>query len=564
MRVTNYVLEYMRRLGEEGTICPLNVDELRDDTRVRVNALNILMTLYPGNARDARLLQRVVRTLITKHGEVTVDKRRSTINSYSHRRKHRVWQVILVTLSRLFQAAVDDEGLFAREVLEEILRAMLCENQLSVRNFLQWGMVLIFGKYPSMLSLLWEQLKYNRDRRAGGVSSLITVTPLIGEFSFPDSRSQAAFFQQAFPAILPGCRHTLRWRCRRCGSPANGKICMTSYQITPLSSPAFDFLQTNNDGFRQKSRLLGDFFFLDLHPYRDFSIQTLFETLPRLAEVTDEEWISPKLFTQGSLGMRIWGSSGKALVDYRCIIPISNAAADVINYDENIGEQISRRLAGDAINSGQGTVRTSDATNARMSGPQSRDVQKKIMPWKVIPPDEEMMSEMQQQRMANLKRAQPGNLIVVASLIDKAPNLGGLCRTCEIFGAQTLVLSNTHVIEDVQFKSLSVSAAKWMNIEEVRMYELKAYLASMRHEGYTLIGVEQTANSENLTRYQFPHKSLLLLGHEKEGIPVELIQMLDVCVEIPQVGVIRSLNVHVSGALLVWEYSRQRVLGGVL
>ena len=332
-----------------------------------------------------------------------------------------------------------------------------------------------------------------------------------------------------------------------------------------------DFLQTNNDGFRQKSRLLGDFFFLDLHPYRDFSIQTLFETLPRLAEVTDEEWISPKLFTQGSLGLRIWGSSGKGFSGLPLYNPgdtrlaqISNAAADVINYDENIGEQISRRLAGDAINSGQDTVQTSDAMNARMSGPQSRDVQKKIMPWKVIPPDEEMMSEMQQQRMANLQKSSAGNLIVVASLIDKAPNLGGLCRTCEIFGVQTLVLSNTHVIEDVQFKSLSVSAAKWMNIEEVRMYELKAYLASMRHEGYTLVGVEQTANSENLTRYQFPHKSLLLLGHEKEGIPVELIQMLDVCVEIPQVGVIRSLNVHVSGALLVWEYSRQRVLGGVL
>ena len=83
----------------------------------------------------------------------------------------------------------------------------------------------------------------------------------------------------------------------------------------------------------------------------------------------------------------------------------------------------------------------------------------------------------------------------------------------------------------------------------------------MRHEGYTLIGAEQTANSVNLTHYQFPHKSLLLLGNEKQGIPVALIQMLDVCVEIPQVGIIRSLNVHVSGALLVWEYTRQRVLG---
>lgn len=35
------------------------------------------------------------------------------------------------------------------------------------------------------------------------------------------------------------------------------------------------------------------------------------------------------------------------------------------------------------------------------------------------------------------------------------------------------------------------------------------------------------------------------------------LQALDVCVEIPQFGVTRSLNVHVSGALLVWEYIRQ-------
>lgn len=30
--------------------------------------------------------------------------------------------------------------------------------------------------------------------------------------------------------------------------------------------------------------------------------------------------------------------------------------------------------------------------------------------------------------------------------------------------------------------------------------------------------------------------------------------MLDLCVEIPQFGIIRSLNVHVSGSILLWEY----------
>lgn len=84
----------------------------------------------------------------------------------------------------------------------------------------------------------------------------------------------------------------------------------------------------------------------------------------------------------------------------------------------------------------------------------------------------------------------------------------------------------------------------------------------MKRQGYTLIGVEQTANSKPLTEYTFPHDALLLLGNEKEGIPADLIQFLDVCVEIPQVGIIRSLNVHVSGALFIWEYTRQRVLCG--
>ncbi|KAK2356382.1 tRNA/rRNA methyltransferase (SpoU) family protein [Trifolium repens] len=52
--------------------------------------------------------------------------------------------------------------------------------------------------------------------------------------------------------------------------------------------------------------------------------------------------------------------------------------------------------------------------------------------------------------------------------------------------------------------------------------------------------------------------SVLVLGREKEGIPVDIIHILDACVEIPQFGVVRSLNVHVSGAIALWEYTRQQ------
>lgn len=42
-------------------------------------------------------------------------------------------------------------------------------------------------------------------------------------------------------------------------------------------------------------------------------------------------------------------------------------------------------------------------------------------------------------------------LIVVASLIDKVPNLAGLARTAEVLGAGTLVLADIRVASDQLF-----------------------------------------------------------------------------------------------------------------
>lgn len=58
-------------------------------------------------------------------------------------------------------------------------------------------------------------------------------------------------------------------------------------------------------------------------------------------------------------------------------------------------------------------------------------------------------------------------LVVVASLVDRIPNLGGLTRTCEVFGVSELVISSLKHIEDKQFQNLSVTAEKWISISEV-------------------------------------------------------------------------------------------------
>ena len=106
-------------------------------------------------------------------------------------------------------------------------------------------------------------------------------------------------------------------------------------------------------------------------------------------------------------------------------------------------------------------------------------------------------------------------------------------------------------------QSTSVTAEKWVPMEEVPARAVAAFLEESRREGCAIVGVEQTSDSVPLQEFEFPRKTVLLLGNERAGIPVELIGLVDHCVEIPQRGMIRSFNVHVTGALVLWEYVKQ-------
>lgn len=146
-------------------------------------------------------------------------------------------------------------------------------------------------------------------------------------------------------------------------------------------------------------------------------------------------------------------------------------------------------------------------------------------------------------------------IVVVASFIDKVPNLAGLTRTCEIFRAKKLILGDISIKDDPDFASISVSANNWCPLEEVKPEYISSWLENMRRVGYRLVGLEQTDSSISLPEYTFVSKTVLVLGAEKEGIPANILSILDDTIEIPQLGVIRSLNVHVSAAITLYHYT---------
>lgn len=105
-----------------------------------------------------------------------------------------------------------------------------------------------------------------------------------------------------------------------------------------------------------------------------------------------------------------------------------------------------------------------------------------------------------------------------------------------------------------------MGSEKWLKYIEIKQQYLVNYLIAMKSQGYTIVGAEQTTTSKQLQHIQFPKQTVLVLGQEKDGIPPNIINLLDIAVEIPQFGVVRSLNVHVTAALFMWEYCKQHII----
>ena len=65
---------------------------------------------------------------------------------------------------------------------------------------------------------------------------------------------------------------------------------------------------------------------------------------------------------------------------------------------------------------------------------------------------------------------------MIASLIDRVPNLAGLTRSCEIMNAKALVINNKNVVKTAEFEGIAVTAQKWLPIYEVQERHLIEYL----------------------------------------------------------------------------------------
>lgn len=132
--------------------------------------------------------------------------------------------------------------------------------------------------------------------------------------------------------------------------------------------------------------------------------------------------------------------------------------------------------------------------------------------------------------------------------ISKEFNVGSLLRTAHCAKTKAFFL----IGEKSYNTYASVSSEKWTNIQYFE--KLNSFLEYIQGTDYNLVMVEQAKNSTSLFDFNYPANPLFLLGAEKGGLPPELQKDNFPTLEIPQFGLVHSLNLSCSGSIVIYHY----------
>ena len=149
------------------------------------------------------------------------------------------------------------------------------------------------------------------------------------------------------------------------------------------------------------------------------------------------------------------------------------------------------------------------------------------------------------------------SLIVALDGLEDPHNLGAIVRTCEISGADGIILpKNRSVKVTPTVTKVSTGATEYVKIAQVT--NLVSALKELKKKGYWIVGAEASDTSENFWNVDYKMKVCLVVGSEGRGVSRLVKEECDYLVEIPMWGKVNSLNASVSCGILIYEIRRQQ------
>ena len=171
-----------------------------------------------------------------------------------------------------------------------------------------------------------------------------------------------------------------------------------------------------------------------------------------------------------------------------------------------------------------------------------------------------MTPERNERLTSVLNKRQPDLTVVLENVFDPH-NISAVMRTCDAVGILDIFILNTKIPPHKKWGAKSSSsAARWLTIHQfTNAAECFAELKKHYKKIYT---THLSADAVGLHELNLTKPVALVFGNEHSGVSEDLIAMADGNFIIPQVGIIKSLNISVACAVSLYEAYRQKNLAG--
>lgn len=155
-----------------------------------------------------------------------------------------------------------------------------------------------------------------------------------------------------------------------------------------------------------------------------------------------------------------------------------------------------------------------------------------------------------------LHKRQPDLTVVLENVFDPH-NISAVMRTCDAVGIQDIYILNTKIPPHKKWGAKSSSsAAKWLSIHQFT--NANECFTELRKKFKKIYTTHLSSDAVALHELNLTEPVALVFGNEHSGVSEEIIAMADGNFIIPQVGIIKSLNISVACAVCLYEAYRQK------
>lgn len=159
-----------------------------------------------------------------------------------------------------------------------------------------------------------------------------------------------------------------------------------------------------------------------------------------------------------------------------------------------------------------------------------------------------------------LNHRQPDLTVILENVFDPH-NVSAVMRTCDAVGIQEVYVLNTRIppMKKWGYRSSS-TASEWLTVQQFT--DAESCFKVIRNKYQNIYATHLSEASKSIYDLDLAQSTALIFGNETFGVSEDIRKYAHGTLIIPQVGIIKSLNISVACAVTLYEAFRQKNIKG--